>query len=81
MESRNQVAALVILVLGAAAGSFADTPPNSQPPADVPATPAAPASPADSEPEKKRKAAAIATREAVKARIARCRLHPETCRQ
>jgi hypothetical protein len=78
MQTRNQVAAMVILVLGAGAASFADSPLDSHQPADVPTPPAAPV---DSDPAKKRKADAIAAKKAVKARIARCRLHPEICRQ
>jgi hypothetical protein len=81
MQTRNQVVAVAIGVLAAVAWSFADTPLNSQQPADVPAAPAAPAPPEASNPEKKRKADAIAARKAAKARIARCRLHPEICKQ
>ena len=81
MQTRNQVAAIVIGVLVAVASSVADTPLNSQQPADVPAAPVAPSPPEASDPEKKRKADAIAARKAAKARIARCRLHPEICRQ
>jgi hypothetical protein len=82
MQTRNQVAAILIGALAAVAPSFADAPKVSQKPADVPAgAPAAPAPPEGCDPEKTRKADAIPAREAVKARIARCRLHPETCRQ
>jgi hypothetical protein len=73
--TRNRVAAVVILVLGAGGSSFADIPMNSQQPAAVPAAPG------ESDFEKKRKADAVAARKAVKARIACCRLHPEVCRQ
>jgi hypothetical protein len=81
MQTRDQVAAILIGVLAAVASSFADAPLGSQQPTDVPTAPAAPAPRADSDAEKKQKAKAIAARETVKARIARCRLHPETCRQ
>jgi hypothetical protein len=81
MQIRSHVAAILIGVGAAVATSFADTPLGSQQPADVPPAPAAPAPPENSEAAKKRKAQAIAAREAVKARLARCRLHPETCKQ
>ena len=81
MQTRNQVAAIVIGVLAVVASSFGDAPLGSQQPADVPTAPAAPAPPADADSQKKQKAKTIAARETVKARIARCRLHPETCRQ
>jgi hypothetical protein len=79
MQTRSQIAAIAILVLAPVVSSFAEPPPlNSQQPGDVPA---APAPPPDSDAEKKRKADAIAAQKAAKARLARCRLHPETCRQ
>jgi hypothetical protein len=78
MQIRSHVAALLIGVIAAVPTSFAGAPLGSQQPADVPA---APAPPENSDAEKKRKAHAIAVREAVKARMARCRLHPETCKQ
>lgn len=81
MQTRNQVASLVIGAFAAVAPSFADTPPASQQPADAPAAPAAPAPIENSDAQKMRKAQAIAVREAVKARMARCRARPETCRQ
>jgi hypothetical protein len=81
MKISSHVAALLIGVVAAVPTSFAGAPLGSQPPADVPATPAAPAPPENSDAEKKRKAHAMAARKAVKARMARCRLHPETCKQ
>ena len=81
MKIHNHVAAILIGVVAAVPTSFADTPLGSQQPADVPAAPAAPAPPENADAAKKRKAHAIAVREAVKARMARCRLHPETCKQ
>jgi hypothetical protein len=81
MQIRHHVAAILIGVIAAVATSFADAPLGSQQPADTPATPAAPPPPEKPDPAKKRKADAIAAREAVKARMARCRLHPETCKQ
>lgn len=81
MQTRYEVAVTVILILGVAAVSFAAAPLSSQQPADVPAARATPGPHGHSDPEKRRKADAITRREAVKARIARCRMHPETCRQ
>jgi hypothetical protein len=83
MQIRNHATAVLIGVVAAVATSFADVPLGSQQPADIPAAaaPAAPAPPENSDAAKKRKAHAIAVREAVKARMARCRLHPETCKQ
>lgn len=81
MQIRIHVAAILIGVVAAVATSFADVPLGSQQPADVPAAPAAPVPPENSDAEKKRKAQAIAVQKAVKARMARCRLHPETCKQ
>ena len=73
MKARN-LAILAILILGADPAAFALTSMQSA------AVPAAPTGPASSDADKK-KAAAIAARNAAKARMARCRLHPETCRQ
>ena len=81
MQVRNHVVAILIGVGAAVATSFADAPLGSQQPADVPAAPAAPTPPESRDVAKKRKAHEIAVREAVKARMARCRLHPETCKQ
>jgi hypothetical protein len=81
MQIRSHVLAILIGVVAGGATSFADSPLGSQPPADVPPAHAAPAPPENSDAEKKRKAHAVAVREAVKARMARCRLHPETCKQ
>ena len=81
MQIRNHVFAMLVGVVAAVATSFANAPLGSQQPADVPATPVAPAPPENPDAAKKRKADAIAAREAVKARMARCRLHPETCKQ
>lgn len=81
MQVRSHIAAILIGVGAAVATSFADAPLGPRQPSDLPAAPAAPAPPESPDAAKKRTAQAIAVREAVKARMARCRLHPEICKQ
>jgi len=75
MKLRNPAIAILILALGAGQSAFAATS-TARPCADVPAAPAGSESSAAD-----KKAAAAAAKKAAKARLARCRLHPEVCRQ
>jgi len=76
MKMRNPAIAILILALGAGQSAFAATSTVARPCADAPAAPAGSESSAAD-----KKAAAAAAKKAAKARLARCRLHPEVCRQ
>jgi hypothetical protein len=82
MRTRNQFVIVLIalsslMVMAPNGSSLAETPEPAHKPSDAPAKPAPPAAgkPAPGEGQ------VSAARKAAKARMARCRLHPEICVQ